>query len=185
MTVAPPKPPRVDELEALIKEARARQLRRRLAATAAVAIAAATALVGYSIVRGSGSSPATSESARPGAATFATSPACRHSSPRLVLSRNSGPAGTVVSVIGCGCPQPEGQRDGLFWFDTRSERMTGKRKLDVQARRIAVVRRSRTSATATFTVLPSSSRGRGMLDLWCGGANGGVGNAIGHFTVTG
>ena len=39
--IAPPRPPSHDELEALIKEARARQLRRRLLGAAGVAIAAA------------------------------------------------------------------------------------------------------------------------------------------------
>ena len=41
---APPKPPPHDELEALIKEARARQLRRRLLGAAGIAVAAATGL---------------------------------------------------------------------------------------------------------------------------------------------
>jgi hypothetical protein len=42
--IAPPRPPSHDELEALIKEARARQLRRRLLGAAGVAIAAALGL---------------------------------------------------------------------------------------------------------------------------------------------
>jgi hypothetical protein len=42
--IAPPKPPSHDELEALVKEARAHQLRRRLLGAAAVAIGAALAL---------------------------------------------------------------------------------------------------------------------------------------------
>jgi hypothetical protein len=45
--IAPPKPPSHDELEALIKEARARQLRRRLFGAAGVAIAAAIGLSAY------------------------------------------------------------------------------------------------------------------------------------------
>src|SRR5262249_27889924 len=47
--IAPPRPPSHDELEALIKEARARQLRRRLLGAAGVAIAAAVALGAYAL----------------------------------------------------------------------------------------------------------------------------------------
>ncbi len=48
--LAPPKPPSHDELEALIKEARARQLRRRLLGSAGIAIAAALALGIYAAI---------------------------------------------------------------------------------------------------------------------------------------
>jgi hypothetical protein len=54
--IAPPKRPAQDELEALMKEARARQLRRRLLGAAGVAIAAALALAIYAVTLGSGSS---------------------------------------------------------------------------------------------------------------------------------
>jgi hypothetical protein len=54
--IAPPKPPVEDDLEALMKEARARQLRRRLLGAAGVAIAAALALAIYAVTLGSGSS---------------------------------------------------------------------------------------------------------------------------------
>jgi hypothetical protein len=47
--IAPPKPQEHEELEALIKEARERQLRRRLLGAAAVAIAAALALGIYAV----------------------------------------------------------------------------------------------------------------------------------------
>jgi hypothetical protein len=50
--IAPPRPPSHDELEALIKEARARQLRRRLLGAAGVAIAAALALSAYVLAVG-------------------------------------------------------------------------------------------------------------------------------------
>ena len=50
--IAPPRPPSHDELEALIKEARARQLRRRLLGAAGVAIAAAFALGAYALASG-------------------------------------------------------------------------------------------------------------------------------------
>ncbi|HEY2311876.1 MAG TPA: DUF4232 domain-containing protein [Gaiellaceae bacterium] len=50
--IAPPKPPPQEELEALIKEARERQLRRRLLGAAGVAIAAAIGLGIYAIATG-------------------------------------------------------------------------------------------------------------------------------------
>ncbi len=53
--IAPPKPPAPDELEALIKEARERQLRRRLLAAAGVAVAAALGLGIYAFLVGGGS----------------------------------------------------------------------------------------------------------------------------------
>ena len=50
--IAPPKPPSHDELELLIKEARERQLRRRLLGAAAVAIATAIGLSVYALAPG-------------------------------------------------------------------------------------------------------------------------------------
>src|SRR5439155_5769094 len=50
--IAPPKPPSHDDLEALIKEARERQRRRRLLGAAGVAIAAALGLSTYAYVTG-------------------------------------------------------------------------------------------------------------------------------------
>ena len=47
--IAPPKPPSHDDLEALIKEARERQLRRRLLGAAVIAIAAAIGLGIYAL----------------------------------------------------------------------------------------------------------------------------------------
>jgi hypothetical protein len=55
--IAPPKTPSRDELEALIKEARERQLRRRLLGAAGVAIAAAIGLALYALTIG-GTRPA-------------------------------------------------------------------------------------------------------------------------------
>jgi len=59
--VAPPEPPRQDELEALIREARMRQLNRRLGVAALIALAAGGAIAVYAI--STGTSPAVS---RPG-----------------------------------------------------------------------------------------------------------------------
>ena len=72
--IAPPKPQEHEELEALIKEARERQLRRRLLGAAAVAIAAALALAVYAATIGSdGQSGVTGGSPAGGA------PLCRSS----------------------------------------------------------------------------------------------------------
>lgn len=49
---APPKPPRPDELEALIREARARQRKRRLGTAAVVALLAGSAIVLYAVLGG-------------------------------------------------------------------------------------------------------------------------------------
>src|ERR1700754_1785170 len=54
--IAPPKPPDFDELELLIKEARQRQLRRRLLAAAGFTIATALGLSIYVLVMGSAAS---------------------------------------------------------------------------------------------------------------------------------
>lgn len=177
--LAPPKPPE-DELEALIKEARARQRRRQAAAVAIVALASAATFIGYSIT--GGHTPRPRDNSIPPRSGAAASATCGRGRPRLLLSHGSGPPGTVVSVIGCGCPNTVGPADQLSWFNTRSERAESQGE-GSPYRRIPVVRTSRTTAEATFVVQRSDSLGRGMLDMWCGGGNG-PGNAIGHFTVT-
>jgi hypothetical protein len=62
MTVLAPPPPQ-DELEALIREARERQLRRRLLGAASVAIAAAVGLSVYGLLLGNGAPKTPSASA--------------------------------------------------------------------------------------------------------------------------
>jgi hypothetical protein len=56
--IAPPRPPSHDDLEALIREARARQLRRRLLGAAGVAVAAAIGLSAYALTTGGAGRPA-------------------------------------------------------------------------------------------------------------------------------
>jgi hypothetical protein len=63
--IAPPKPPSSDELELLIKEARERQLRRRLVGAATVAIAAGVGLAVWATLPG-GSKPTTSQQGNSG-----------------------------------------------------------------------------------------------------------------------
>jgi len=63
--IAPPRPPSHDELEALIKEARARQLRRRLVCASGVALAAALGLSIYASMTGGARHSATGQEGRP------------------------------------------------------------------------------------------------------------------------
>jgi Protein of unknown function (DUF4232) len=63
--IAPPRPPSRDELEALIKEARARQLRRRLLGAAGLAIAAALGLCIYAFLIGGTDRTATAGGGQP------------------------------------------------------------------------------------------------------------------------
>jgi hypothetical protein len=88
--IAPPRPPFHDELEALIKEARERQLQRRRLGAAGIAIAAAIGLGAYALTYGRTQYSATSNP--PGAAV----PACRSSQ----LSAFSGLNGATGSILG-------------------------------------------------------------------------------------
>ena len=110
--IAPPKPPSHDELEALIKEARARQLRRRLLAAAGVAIAAGLGLSVYALTVG-GNRP-TSGATQRGPASV---PLCRSDQ----LSGSAGFQGATQTMLGdvtlintsqtaCSLPQ---QRPGV------------------------------------------------------------------------
>lgn len=89
--IAPPRRPSDDELEALIKEARERQLRRRLLGAAGVAVAAALGLSVYALAAGSrDEGPATAS----GSATAAA--LCRSDQ----LSGSAGFQGATKSMLG-------------------------------------------------------------------------------------
>jgi hypothetical protein len=90
--IAPPRPPSPDELEALIKEARARQLRRRLLAAAGVAIAAAVSLGVYAVVTGG----KVDRAQEPQSAGRASASLCRASQ----LSASAGWQGATQSMLG-------------------------------------------------------------------------------------
>jgi hypothetical protein len=122
--VAPPKPPSHDELEALIKEARARQLRRRLLGAAGVAIAAALALSAYAVASGRTQRPAETSIGRPGAAATRcgvaggwrlkldelwSEPTGQHTAP-LVLTRTGASACTLVGYPAIALLNAQGQR---------------------------------------------------------------------------
>lgn len=112
--LAPPKPPSYDELEALIKEARARQLRRRLLGAAAVATLAAIGLGSYALTSGGRGSAATSSSAGP------APPLCRSAQ----LSTSAGAtaaAGTALLSVTMAntsraCTLPNGRPDVRILF---------------------------------------------------------------------
>lgn len=89
--IAPPRPPSHDENEALIKEARARQLRRRLLGAAGVAIAAGLGLSIYALVTGGGVG-----GVAPANAGGATGPLCR--APQLSVA--AGLQGATQSLAG-------------------------------------------------------------------------------------
>jgi hypothetical protein len=89
--IAPPKPPSHDELEALIKEARARQLRRRLMGAAGVAIAAALGLSIYAFLTGRSVGPVA-----PANAGRASGSPCQASQ----LSATAGWQGATQSMLG-------------------------------------------------------------------------------------
>jgi uncharacterized protein DUF4232 len=91
--IAPPKPPSRDELEALIKEARARHLRRRLLGAAGLAITAALGLSVYALAIGGNAGNIAQDSARAGRAS---APLCRASQ----LSLSVGGQGATQMTLG-------------------------------------------------------------------------------------
>jgi Protein of unknown function (DUF4232) len=94
--IAPPKPPSPhDELEALIKEARARQLRRRLLGAAGVAIAAAVGLSIHAFVTGGNPSNVAQPTAEGGGAT---GPLCRAAQLSAVASFQ-GATGSQLGAV--------------------------------------------------------------------------------------
>src|ERR1700758_2425229 len=91
--IAPPKPPAHNELEALIKEARERQLRRRLLGAAGIARAAAVSLGVYAFVTGGKVDRITQEPTNAGPAG---APLCRPGQ----LSAFAGWQGATQSMLG-------------------------------------------------------------------------------------
>jgi hypothetical protein len=89
--IAPPRRPSPDELEALIKEARERQLRRRLLGAAGVAIAAALGLSVYAVTIGGGQSAQSAPKRGP-----VDVPLCRSGQ----LSGSAGFQGATQTMLG-------------------------------------------------------------------------------------
>jgi uncharacterized protein DUF4232 len=92
--IAPPRPPSHDELEALIKEARARQLRRRLLGAAGIAIAAALGLSVYAFA--TGGSPASIAQPPANGGRAASPPPCSASQ----LTMSTGGQGSTQMLLG-------------------------------------------------------------------------------------
>src|SRR5690348_3198780 len=106
--IAPPKPPSHDEREALIKEARARQLRRRLLGASGVAIAAALGLSVYAVVTGGRVNGVTQAHAGRASAPF-----CRSSQLGMSI-RGQGATemvlgGALITNAGQTCVLPTGR----------------------------------------------------------------------------
>jgi Domain of unknown function (DUF4232) len=91
--IAPPKPPARGELEALIKEARERQLRRRLLGAVGVAIAAALSLSIYALTIGGGVNTVAQPPAEGGRAS---TPLCRSNQ----LAASAGFQGATQTMLG-------------------------------------------------------------------------------------
>jgi uncharacterized protein DUF4232 len=102
--IAPPRPPSHDALEALIKEARERQLRRRLLGAAGVAIVAALGLSIYAVSIGSGSAKVSQRSAdtvRPCLASQLSATAGWQGATQSMLG---GATITNTSTVACSIP---------------------------------------------------------------------------------
>ena len=91
--IAPPRRPSHDELDLLIKEARERQLRRRLLGAAGVAIAAAIGLGAYAFVTGGNVDDVPQQPAQRGGVGV---PFCRSSQ----LAMSIGGQGATQMVLG-------------------------------------------------------------------------------------
>jgi hypothetical protein len=107
--IAPPKPPSHDELEALIKEARERQLRRRLLCAAGAAIAAALGLSVYAFFSGGVRSLGQAQSERGGVGT----PLCRSSQLAATVGFQASTqmlvgAAEIENISGSACLLPRG-----------------------------------------------------------------------------
>src|SRR5438874_5435668 len=89
--IAPPRPPSHDESEALIKEARARHLRRRLLGAAGIAVAAALGLGVYALMIGGNQSARSAQ--RRGSASVLF---CRSGQ----LSGSAGFQGSTQAMLG-------------------------------------------------------------------------------------
>jgi hypothetical protein len=116
--IAPPRRPTHDEREALIKEARERQLRRRLLAAAGVAIAAAIGLGVYAFVTGGHTDRGNSDSRNVRGAV----PLCRASQLSSTAGLNGAAFGTMMgtviltnrSAVACAFPTGRPHVD-IFW----------------------------------------------------------------------
>ena len=106
--IAPPRPPSHDELEALIKEARERQLRRRLLGAAGVAVAAAIGLGIYALTIGDSNRSTGAAPSGPGGVPLCRSSQISVSIPGLTGVIEQGRTGLFVMTnkSGSACSLP-------------------------------------------------------------------------------
>jgi hypothetical protein len=112
--IAPPKPPAHDEPELLIKEARERQLRRRLLGAAGVAVVAALGLAVYAVTSDGGDQVVSGS-------PVGAPPLC-HSSDLSTTAGLNGATGTMLGPVtltnigGSACSLPTGRpRVRIVW----------------------------------------------------------------------
>jgi hypothetical protein len=102
--IAPPRPPAHDELEALMKEARQRQLRRRLLGAAGVTVAAAIALGIYALTLGNSNRSTEAAPIGPGGVPLCRSSQISVSLPMLTGVIEEGRTGLFVMTNKSGSP---------------------------------------------------------------------------------
>src|SRR6266566_1896739 len=107
--IAPPKPPPHDDVGALIKEARERQLRRRLLGAAGVAIVAAVGLAVYALTTGGSAQSGLTSGSPHGAA-----PLCRNSQLSVAAIWNGAVGNllnffTITNKGASACSLPSGR----------------------------------------------------------------------------
>ena len=102
--IAPPRPASHDELEALLKEARQRQLRRRLLGAAGVAVAAAIALGIYALTIGNSNRNTRAAPIGPGGVPLCRSSQISVSIPILAGVIEEGRTGLFVMTNKTGSP---------------------------------------------------------------------------------
>ena len=93
------------------------------------------------------------------------------------LSQTSGKVGDQIRITVSDCPATPGQ-DSLTWHDSAQYQGSLNHREPVPPYSLVPVLRSGASLTATFQVLPTYARGRGILDKFCTGNN-----AVANFTV--
>jgi hypothetical protein len=106
--IAPPKPPPEDDLEALIKEARERQLRRRLLGAAGVAIVAALGLGIYALTLGRGASAGGIRAGRAAALSVCRSHQLAATTFLQAATMSGAGPITITNVSDTGCLLPSG-----------------------------------------------------------------------------
>jgi hypothetical protein len=107
--IAPPRPPSHDALELLIKEARARQLRRRLIGTAGIAVVAAVGLSVYALTAGGDAVGVTSRPNRPAGVALCVSSQLSMKIGGQAATQTVVGGAIVANTSGSTCSLPPGR----------------------------------------------------------------------------